>query len=81
MATRFLSLMKVRSLTSLCHYRLHVLVLCHVHGRIWDIGMHDKHETKNLKLLVPQQRPAAAEFGTLACMASIRVKNLKFLVH
>ena len=43
-------------------------------GKNGDTGTHGKHQTKNLKFQVHQQRPARAKIGTLGPMANIRLK-------
>ena len=44
-----------------------------------DTGTHGKHQTKSLRFLVHQQRPARAKSGTTH--GKHHTKNLKFLVH
>ena len=42
------------------------------------MGTYGKHQTKNLKFLVHQERPRRAKIGTYG---KHQTKNLKFLVH
>ena len=43
-------------------------------GKNGDTGTHEKHQSKDLKFLVHQQRPSRSKIGTLVPTANIRLK-------